>query len=266
MAVRGIVDAKKRGKSMSDPKRPEIEDVQSLPMEIAEQKAPQSEFSEKPPDHRWREILFWAYIVLALAGSAVLSLLAFQTPFLPFDPPITLALQSYNPAWFSTLMTITSWPGYVPQAAVLLVVIVAVIYFLGYRWEAVMALISAVSAEALDVIVKTLVHQPRPKPDLVHVVRILKTYSFPSGHVMFFMGFYAFLWVLSYKVLRPSLLRAFLLVLFGAMVSLVGISRIYLGEHWFSDVLGAYVLGSVVLLLMIRIYNWGKPKYFKDKG
>ena len=123
----------------------------------------------------------------------MLSLFAFQTPFLSFDPPITLALQSFNPGWFSTLMVIVSWPGYVPQAVVLLVVIVALIYFLGYRWEALMALLSAVSAEAVDIIVKTVVHQPRPKPSLVHVVRILRSYSFPSGHVMFFMGFFCFL-------------------------------------------------------------------------
>ena len=248
---------------MSDPKRPEMEELQTRLQEETGQETPQSRSNEIQPENRWQEFLFWGYILLALAGSAVLSLFAFQTPFLSFDPPITLALQSFNPGWFSTLMVIVSWPGYVPQAVVLLVVIVALIYFLGYRWEALMALLSAVSAEAVDIIVKTVVHQPRPKPSLVHVVRILRSYSFPSGHVMFFMGFYAFLWYLSYKVLQPSWLRTFFLYLFGAMVVLVGASRIYLGEHWFSDVLGAYILGSVVLLLMIRFYNWGRPRFLR---
>jgi undecaprenyl-diphosphatase len=45
----------------------------------------------------------------------------------------------------------------------------------------------------------------------------------------------------------------------------MGPSRIYLGQHWFSDVMGAYVLGSLWLLLSIRVYRWGKPRFFRDQ-
>ena len=251
---------------MKDPKQPDINELQPRLREIPEHRPAQNEIPEEHPGQPWRSILFWGYILLALAGSAALSLLAFRTPYLTFDPSITLALQSFSPGWFSTLMVITSWPGYPPQAAIIVAALVALIIFMGYRWEALMALISVMFSMVLNLGVKLIVHQPRPQPDLVHVVRKLSSYSYPSGHVMFFMGFYAFLWYLSYKVLKPSILRTFLLLLFGAMVILVGVSRIYLGEHWFSDVLGGYVLGSVVLLLMIRVYHWGKPKYFKRKG
>lgn len=249
---------------MSDSKRPDGEELQTRPQEISEAEIRQTEVQEEQPARDWRTIFFWGYILLALAGSAVLSILAFQIPYLSFDPPITLALQSYRASWFFTLMVITSWPGYMPQAAILVAVFVVGIYFWGYRWEAITALLSVVSAVALNVIVKLLVHQPRPQPDLVHVVKKLNSYSYPSGHVMFFMGFYAMLWYLTYKALQHSWYRTFFLVLFGAMVVLVGVSRIYLGEHWFSDVLGGYILGSVVLILMIRLYHWGKPRFFKE--
>jgi undecaprenyl-diphosphatase len=42
----------------------------------------------------------------------------------------------------------------------------------------------------------------------------------------------------------------------------MGMSRIYLGHHWFSDVMGAYLLGSLWLALTIRFYRWGKTRYF----
>jgi membrane-associated phospholipid phosphatase len=195
----------------------------------------------------------WIYCVLALAGFSVLAVLAYQMPYLPFDPVITLGVQAFHPDWWTFLMTAVSWPGYMPQAALVVAVLVGLFYAAGYRRAALVAVASTVSAEILDFVIKMAIHQPRPSPDLVHVARILTSYSFPSGHVMFFTSFYAFLWFVSLKVLKPSLLRTFLLVLFGAMVVLVGVSRIYLGEHWFSDVIGAYLLGSVILLIAIRL-------------
>jgi membrane-associated phospholipid phosphatase len=46
------------------------------------------------------------------------------------------------------------------------------------------------------------------------------------------------------------------------MVALIGLSRIYVGQHWASDVLAAYLLGSVWLSLSILFYRWGKPRFF----
>ena len=52
------------------------------------------------------------------------------------------------------------------------------------------------------------------------------------------------------------------MVLFGGLVVLIGASRIYLGQHWASDVLGAYLLGSLTLVAYIQIYLWGKTRFF----
>ena len=55
--------------------------------------------------------------------------------------------------------------------------------------------------------------------------------------------------------MRPGLLRTLVLCVCAAMILLVGISRIWLGEHWASDVLGGYTLGFGLLLLVIWAYR-----------
>jgi len=74
-----------------------------------------------------------------------------------------------------------------------------------------------------------------------------------------FIGFLAFL---AYTILKSSWARGLLVTAFGTLILLMGMSRIYLGQHWFSDVVGAYLLGGLWLALTIRFYRWGKPRFF----
>jgi undecaprenyl-diphosphatase len=63
------------------------------------------------------------------------------------------------------------------------------------------------------------------------------------------------LFFLSYVLLKPGLLRRGSLIVLALLIALVGISRVYLGAHWPSDVLGAYLAGGVWLMVMIEIYR-----------
>jgi membrane-associated phospholipid phosphatase len=98
-------------------------------------------------------------------------------------------------------------------------------------------------------------------PALVNVYASLTSYSFPSGHVMFYLGFFGFVGFLAFSLWKPSIKRTLLLVLIGTLVALIGVSRVYLGEHWPSDVLGSYLLGSLTLVASIQLYRWGKPRF-----
>jgi undecaprenyl-diphosphatase len=114
----------------------------------------------------------------------------------------------------------------------------------------------------VNVIIKEYIRRPRPTIDLVDVFNILDSYSFPSGHVMFYVGFYGFLWFLAYTLLKRSWRRTVILWFLGIFIALVGMSRTYLGQHWASDVLGAYLLGSLTLLGILWFYRWGKKRFF----
>jgi undecaprenyl-diphosphatase len=162
-------------------------------------------------------------------------------------------------------MSAVSWPGFSPQSFIIPVLIVLLIYSFGLRWEAVASLVAALFPVLVNGLVKAIVQRPRPTIDLVQVFAVLKSYSFPSGHVMFYLGFFGFLIFLAYTTLKRSLLRTALIVFFGTLILLVGASRIYLGEHWPSDVLGAYLLGSLTLVAIIFFYRWGKTRFFVNQ-
>jgi len=159
-------------------------------------------------------------------------------------------------------MTDVSWLGFSPQSVIITALIILLILGFGLKWEALAALIAALLSIGINVLVKNLIQRPRPAAALVHVLATLNDYSFPSGHVMFYTGFYGFIVFLSFTLLKPSLKRTLLLVFFGLLVLLVGVSRIYVGEHWASDVLGAYLLGTLTLVAFIQLYRWVKPRFF----
>jgi len=214
------------------------------------------------PTRRWRARVFQVYLVAATVAFGILFVLASLFNYFPIDLSITRGVQTINAAWFSSLMWAVSFVGYAPQAWLLVGAVVLSLFFIGLRWEAITALVAALGATGLGSLIKLWVHRPRPGVDLVHVVQQLNDPSFPSGHVLFYTAFFGFLMFLGYTLLKPSFARAFMLVILGSLVGLVGLSRIYLGDHWASDVTGAYLLGSLWLALSIAIYRWGKTRFF----
>jgi membrane-associated phospholipid phosphatase len=226
-----------------------------LPEPLTHELAPQ-------PARRWRARLFQAYLLLALLGFGLLLALATSAAYFPIDLTVTHAVQAISAAWFSTLMQWVSYPGFAPQGYVLSALVCAALFALRLRWEAVCAGLAALAVSGVGLLVKLSVHRPRPTPELVEVFEQLNSYSFPSSHVLFYTTFYGFLFFLIYTLFKASPLRALLLLVLGGLVALVGLSRIELGQHWFSDVVAAYLLGSVCLALTIQVYRWGHGRFF----
>jgi hypothetical protein len=78
--------------------------------------------------------------------------------------------------------------------------------------------------------------------------------SFPSGHVMFYTVFFSFLLFFAVTRLPRSLWRAVAVILTGGLIVSVGPSRMYLGAHWLSDVIAAYLFGIIILVFGIEFY------------
>jgi membrane-associated phospholipid phosphatase len=224
------------------------------------EKAAQHETAPAPV-RRLRAGLFQGAVLVAILVFAALTILVSATPTFPADVAITSAIQRLASPFFTAFMSAISWLGFPPQTFVITALLVLLIYAFGLHWEAVVAAVAAGGVSAVNVLVKIVVQRPRPTADLVQVFTVLNSYSFPSGHVMFYTAFFGFIWFLAYTVLKKSWKRTLLLIVFGGLVILVGISRVYLGEHWASDVLAAYLLGSLVLVAVIQFYRWSKPRF-----
>jgi membrane-associated phospholipid phosphatase len=210
------------------------------------------------PWQRHRALVFQSYLIIAVAVFLILALLAHTVAYFTFDVTITREVQEFRPDWFDGLMRALSWIGFAPQVYVITCLVLLFLYRSGLKWETVVTLTSAVGISILGVGIKLLVDRPRPSPDLVDVISQLRDYSFPSGHVLYFTVFFGFLMFLVYTLLKHSWWRTVLLVILSGMIALIGLSRIYEGQHWASDVLAAYLLGSVWLAMSIYVYRWKK--------
>jgi undecaprenyl-diphosphatase len=210
---------------------------------------------EARPVRRYRTLAFQLYVLSAILGFSALAFLASTAGHFALDLAITRALQSFRSPAADLAMRAVSFFGYSPQAVVLVAGSGALLYALGLRREGLVASLVGFLASLLAALIKVVIARPRPGEDLVEVLRSLPDFGFPSGHVVFYTAFFGFLFFLSYSLLRRSFLRSLLLVVFGGLVLLVGLSRIYLGVHWASDALAGYLLGSLVLLGTIAVYR-----------
>jgi undecaprenyl-diphosphatase len=143
------------------------------------------------------------------------------------------------------LTYLCSWPVIVAGA------VLAVAGFgLRRRWQAALLVIVAVAGDHLIVYgLKTLIH--RARPDQALALLPAAGYSFPSGHTFICIAFYGLLACLAYRGTRSGLLRAMIAAGGAALAVAVGTSRIYLGAHWPTDVLGSLLLGSAWVTLLV---------------
>jgi membrane-associated phospholipid phosphatase len=117
-------------------------------------------------------------------------------------------------------------------------------------WHRLLTLLLVVPGGALiDVVVKHLIHRQRPL--FQNPIATLNSFSFPSGHTMGATLFYGLMAMFALQVFRGWKLRAAAVHGAGVMVALVGFSRICLGLHFLSDVLGAMAAGVAWLALCV---------------
>jgi undecaprenyl-diphosphatase len=165
-----------------------------------------------------------------------------------FDRSIISTVQLL-PDWVQPIMVSASFIGS-PVAAALIFVAVMGVTYAQKNMRLLLAESIVLAALPLASILKILTH--RTRPETMYVEKMLfKTYSFPSGHAyvsLLVFGFLAYLSV-HYIATPWNWVVAGLLV---AFIALVGISRIYLGAHFPSDVLGGWILGGFVLFLIIK--------------
>ena len=168
----------------------------------------------------------------------------FKEPF-PWDAPIMLAIHSLSSPFLDKLMLLITQMGEI--GAVLATVILAIYFITKHQRINLISLIVIFGgAVVLNTLMKTFFSRPRPEvfTPLTHPLG----FSFPSGHVAASTAVYGFLAILLWQ--NQHRIWA---VLVGMWIPIVAFSRVYLGVHYPSDVLGAFAFTSLWLLLIFVI-------------
>lgn len=107
-------------------------------------------------------------------------------------------------------------------------------------------------AASSNLLLKQIINRARPDADYLVTV---KTLSYPSGHAMSAMAFYGFLIYLIYTFNIPKLVKYGIIAFLAMLIVSIGISRIYLGVHFPSDIAGGFIAGFIWVVFCILILN-----------
>lgn len=121
---------------------------------------------------------------------------------------------------------------------------------------------------AINLVIVTILNQllkfvlQRPRPDDYRLIDE-SGYSFPSGHSMISMAFYGYLIYLIYKSKFNKYVKIILITIFAFLILFIGISRIYLGVHYTSDVIAGILLSNSYLIVFIKLFKNDKEECYE---
>ena len=222
---------------------------------------------------RWLAFLIAVVLGLWAFGAIMGEVLEGETA--AFDREVLLALrvpgdiaQPIGPHFVQELMRDCTALGGVAFLYFLTVAVTGYLFLAGRRRNAVTLLIVVVAGQLLSTGFKHLVD--RPRPDLVPHGSFVSSASFPSGHSMMSAVVYLTLAVMVARLQTRLSLKIYVMALASFVTVLVGVSRVYLGVHWPTDVLAGWALGAAWAILCWAVVDWfdadGAPRRDRLSG
>ncbi|MBR2564087.1 MAG: phosphatase PAP2 family protein [Paenibacillus sp.] len=170
-----------------------------------------------------------------------------------FDAVLIGWIQGLESPGMTQVMEFFTWIGSELQVVVIAVVVMLVLYvFLHHRRELLFLASVLAGSTLLNTLLK-LVFQ-RARPTINRIIEV-SGYSFPSGHSMAAFSLYGGLAFLIWKHIPSFTGRLFMIAASAAFILMIGISRIYLGVHYPSDIVGGYFLSGSWLFTCIWFYR-----------
>jgi undecaprenyl-diphosphatase len=173
------------------------------------------------------------------------------------DPHVTAWVVAHRIEWLTIVMKAVTWLG--STAVIVPMALIVGVFFVlrRHRWRRPLAFLAAAIAGAVGLydIVKPLVGRPRP-PSVIWIGHYSGA-AYPSGHATQSVACYAALAIILGAGRSPAV-KTVLWCAAALVVLAVGASRIYLGAHWLTDVLGGYALGAswVAMITIAALLTW----------
>ncbi len=198
----------------------------------------------------------WLILISAIILFIVLVSLLCKEQLNLLDDMVYDAIKKYiNPTTTKYVKLITK------LCNVFTIVIVIILIVIFQRKYGILIVLNVVSTELINVIFKIIFSRSRPS-----ILTLIEEggYSFPSGHAMASISLYGFLFYLAYKKIKKNSTRFITCLALLLIIILVGLSRIYLGVHYASDILAGYLLAVAWLIIFIfisdRYIGYGEKK------
>ena len=194
------------------------------------------------------------FVISTFAALALFTAAVLQDP-LPGDKSVALFVQRLHfPGMLETMESVT-WIGNGPTIGILGALLVALLWLARMRMAAYAAAATVVLMYT-SILLKILVDRPRPADDfLLRITHDFQGMGFPSGHAFQTTLLFGLLISILAIHLRPGWLRLTIQGTLVLFIGAVGLSRIYLGAHWPSDVLGGYLAAIPIALGIFLLHR-----------
>ncbi|AOH56253.1 phosphoesterase PA-phosphatase [Peribacillus muralis] len=191
--------------------------------------------------------------VFALIGFSFMAFAVSANDYLKFDSEVISVVQGWESPILTGIMKFFTYIGSTGSIIILSLFILIFLYkVLKHRLELVLFIAVMAGSPLLNAVVKLCFQ--RTRPDLHRLIEI-GGYSFPSGHAMNAMSLYGILTFLLWRHIKVKWGRMLLIVMSTLMILTIGISRIYLGVHYPSDIIAGYLAGGFWIAMSIWFFQ-----------
>jgi undecaprenyl-diphosphatase len=201
---------------------------------------------------------FFISLLFAI-GFGLLALFVSDKKIANFDNRISEYIHSLSSPLLTSIMKFFTFIGSGSVIAIIMIIAIIFLYVvLKHRSELVLLVGVVIGSALLNLVLKVIFHRARPT-----INRLIEEsgYSFPSGHSMAAFTLYGILTFLLWKHISSYIGRSFIIIFDILMITMISVSRIYLGVHYPSDILGGFLISGTWLILTI----WTYQKYQERK-
>lgn len=170
-----------------------------------------------------------------------------------YDQQITQYVISHRSSSLTEYFIFITHVGDVYGYLIVLGIFTVMSLFVFKRWKYTVQILLVLALSAVsNLILKRFIDRARPGID--HLVSV-ETLSYPSGHAMSAMAFYGFMIYLFYRFKINNFLKTGMIFLLVMLILSIGVSRIYLGVHFPSDIAGGFIAGFIWVVFCVLLFN-----------
>ena len=210
--------------------------------------------------------LFSGFMIslVSLIGFSCIAILMNRQKLSQFDQGLISSIQGFESPALTLVMKFFTLIGSFPSVFVIAIFASLFLYYvLKHRMELILFGSVVIGTPIINQILKQFFH--RARPDLHRLIEI-GGYSFPSGHAMNAFTVYGIITFLLWRHIPSHLGRTILILISSGFIFMIGTSRIYLGVHYPSDIIGGYFASGFWLSLAIWFFQRYKEKRSKRKS